>query len=80
MRNHTIRLQSLKAKNEKETNKVIESQKKWSERMHKISEMLAIKYVPAEKAAVRQSVIDSKTTVKKDEIRDVDDSNIDSLF
>ena len=77
---NTIRLQSLKAKNDKETNKVIEAQKKWSERMRKISETLAIKYVPAEKAAVRQSVIDSKTTVKKDEIRDVDDSNIDSLF
>ena len=77
---NTIRLQSLKAKNDKETKKVIEAQKKWAERMHKISEMLAIKYVPAEKQAVRQSAIDSKTTVKKDEIHDVDDSNIDSLF
>jgi len=77
---NTIRLQSLKAKNDKEAQKVIDSQKKWSERMHKISEMLAIKYVPAQKAAIRQSIIDSKTTVKKDEVNDIDDSNIDSLF
>ena len=77
---NTIRLQSLKAKNDNETKKVIESQKKWAERMRKISEMLAIKYVPAEKQAIKQSIIDSKTTVKKDEITDVDDSNIDSLF
>lgn len=77
---NTIRLKSLKAKNDKDIKKVIEDQEKWADRMRRISEMLAIKYVPAEKEAIKKSAIDAKTVVKKDEIHEPEESDVDSLF
>lgn len=76
---NTTRLKALKAKNDTETKNVIEAQNKWSNRMKKISEFLAIKYIPAAKNAERQSAIDSKTTIKKDEVNEIDD-RVSSLF
>ena len=62
---NTTRLKALKAKNDTETKNVIEAQNKWSNRMKKISEFLAIKYIPAAKNAERQSAIDSKMKLMK---------------
>lgn len=76
---NATRLKALKAKNDTETKNVIEAQNKWSNRMKKISEFLAIKYIPAAKNAERQSAIDSKTTIKKDEVNEIDD-RVSSLF
>lgn len=76
---NATRLKALKAKSDTETKNVIEAQNKWSNRMKKISEFLAIKYIPAAKNAERQSAIDSKTTIKKDEVNEIDD-RVSSLF
>ena len=76
---NTTRLKALRAKNDSETKEVIEAQNEWSKRMKKISEFLAIKYVPAAKNAEKQSALDSKTTIRKDEVNELND-NIPSLF
>jgi hypothetical protein len=46
--------------------------------MAKISEFLSIKYIPAAKNAEKQAMIDSKTTVSKDDVKDMD--TVGSLF
>ena len=76
---NATRLKALRAKNDSETKDVIEAQNKWSKRMKKISEFLAIKYIPAAKNAERQSAIDAKTTIRKDEVNELDDRTA-SLF
>ena len=72
------RLKSLRAKSDSETKSIIDAQSKWSKRMAKISEFLSIKYSPAAKNAEKQAMIDSKTTVSKDDVKDMD--TVGSLF
>ena len=76
---NATRLKSLRAKNDRDMKDAADAQLKWSTRMKKISEFLAIKYVPAAKQAIRQSEADAKTTVSKDEVRDPE-SDVESLF
>ena len=76
---NVVRLKSLKSKSDKDNKEVIEAQNKWSKRMNKISEFLAIKYIPAAKNAERQVAIDSKVTLKRDEVNELNDS-VPSLF
>lgn len=65
---NSIRLKSLKSEDGRDYKEIAKSQAKWAERMASISDMLAVKYVPAEKNVQKQIEKDKKTTVNKDEI------------
>lgn len=67
------RLKAINAgSNDREYKKVIEAQKKWSNRMEYLSNLLAIDYISAEKKAKISILKDSKTNINKQEIEHPD--------
>lgn len=78
---NAARLKSIKSVDGKDNKTVIASQEKWANRMAKIADFLAIKYVPAEKEVIKQVAKDSTTTIsKRDVVEPPDSDDGPSLF
>lgn len=76
-----LRLRSMKNTDEVDYKKVADSQRKWAERMGKIANVLAVKYIPAEKEAYKQIEKDSKVKLNKIDVTNpTDDDSQPSLF
>lgn len=72
---NALRLKSIKSTDGKNNKEIAASQEKWAKRMAKIADFLAIKYVPAEKNAIKQAIKDSTTTISKRDVVEPPDSN-----
>lgn len=63
-----IRLRSMRNTGEVDYKEVADNQRKWANRMGKMADMLAVKYVPAQKNVYKQLEKDSKLKITKDEV------------
>ena len=72
---NALRIKSLKDTDGKNNKEIAASQEKWANRMAKIADFLAIKYVPAEKNAIKQATKDSTTTITKNDVIEPPDAD-----